>query len=81
MMLSLANERSRSGSSAQPTTLYNEATTLSVTHSPPRTSKLNISTKSSHRLNNSIHNKQQSRRKQKSAILSADRMGLKQLTH
>ncbi|KAF2367251.1 hypothetical protein FHG87_001996 [Trinorchestia longiramus] len=55
--LSLTNERSRSGSSAQPTVLYsyNEATTLGITHSLSNTSKVNISTNSSHHLNNSTH--------------------------
>ncbi|KAF2354600.1 hypothetical protein FHG87_014645 [Trinorchestia longiramus] len=50
----LTNERSRSGSRAQLTALYNEAATLCVTDSLPSTSKVNI-TKNSQHLNNSTH--------------------------
>ncbi|KAF2360295.1 PAN/Apple domain [Trinorchestia longiramus] len=62
------------GSSAQPTAPYeyNEAATFCVTDSLPSASKVNISTKNSHHLNNSTHSQQQ--RKQKPAILSTDRM-------
>ncbi|KAF2356610.1 hypothetical protein FHG87_012639 [Trinorchestia longiramus] len=79
--LSLTNERSRSGSSAQPTTLYNEATTLG-THG--------LSTKhfQSQHLHQQLSSPEQlssqltaEQRKQKPAILTTDRMGFKQPTH
>ncbi|KAF2344974.1 Phosphatidylinositol-4-phosphate 5-kinase core [Trinorchestia longiramus] len=57
----LTNERSRSGSRAQPTALYNEAATLCDTRSLPSTSKVNISTKNSHHQNNSTYSQQQSK--------------------
>ncbi|KAF2346947.1 hypothetical protein FHG87_022298 [Trinorchestia longiramus] len=60
-LLSLTYERSRSGSSAQSTALYNEATTLGNTDSLPSASKVNISTKNSHHLSNSTHSQQQSK--------------------
>ncbi|KAF2368254.1 hypothetical protein FHG87_000992 [Trinorchestia longiramus] len=72
--LSLNDERSRSGSSAQPTTLFNEATALGVTDSPPSASKVNISSKNSHHLQKSTQPTAE-QRKQKPTILSADRMG------
>ncbi|KAF2360813.1 hypothetical protein FHG87_008425 [Trinorchestia longiramus] len=43
--MSLTNEQSRSGSSAQPTALYNEATMLGVTNYLPSASKVSISTR------------------------------------
>ncbi|KAF2352155.1 hypothetical protein FHG87_017088 [Trinorchestia longiramus] len=54
------NERSHSGSSAQPTALYNGAGVLGVTHSSPSDFKVNISTKNSHQLNTSTYSQQQS---------------------
>ncbi|KAF2359368.1 hypothetical protein FHG87_009876 [Trinorchestia longiramus] len=44
----LANERSRSGSSAQPTALYNGAAMLGVTHSLHCVSEVNVFTKTPH---------------------------------
>ncbi|KAF2349187.1 hypothetical protein FHG87_020057 [Trinorchestia longiramus] len=59
----LTNERSRSGTRAQPTTLYsyNEAATLCVTVLSSA-SKVNISTKNSHHLKKSTYSQQQSKK-------------------
>ncbi|KAF2368754.1 hypothetical protein FHG87_000489 [Trinorchestia longiramus] len=68
----LTNERSRSDSRAQPTAQYMEAATLCVTDSLPSASKVNISANNS-QLPRTLPTAE--RRKQKSIILSADRMG------
>ncbi|KAF2368775.1 CUB domain [Trinorchestia longiramus] len=76
----ITNERSSSGSRAKPTALYNEAATLCVTDSTKRFQSQHLHQKlsSPEQLNSQPAAEQ---RKQKPAILSADRMGLKQPTH
>ncbi|KAF2356676.1 hypothetical protein FHG87_012570 [Trinorchestia longiramus] len=70
----LTNERSRSGSRAQLTALYNEAATLCITDFLTSTSKVNISIKNSSPEKLKLQPTAELI-KQKPTILSADRMG------